>query len=148
MGVPLIQSRLREPKHSDERCWSYQHHMSSWISNNCCCHQVLIFTHMALDSIIYHQWCALPVRAAHAIHPPYTLPKYMYLDLPHHVLRNIARIRLRVHTLRVWTGCLMKNMCRPVVSIPRSALFVRSMPHLLSTTSLFYASTSPTGCPV
>eukprot|EP00983_Pelagomonas_calceolata_P077011 1153686-Pelagomonas_calceolata.AAC.2 len=24
----------------------------------------------------YHQWCALPVRAAHAIHPPYTLPKY------------------------------------------------------------------------
>eukprot|EP00983_Pelagomonas_calceolata_P125016 1161172-Pelagomonas_calceolata.AAC.9 len=49
--------------------------------------------------LTYHPWCALPVRAAHAIHPPDTLPKYMYLDLPHHVLRNIARFRLRVYAL-------------------------------------------------
>eukprot|EP00983_Pelagomonas_calceolata_P058515 1145523-Pelagomonas_calceolata.AAC.2 len=49
--------------------------------------------------LTYHQWCALPVRAAHAIHPPYTLPKYMYLDLPPHVLCNIARFKLRVHAL-------------------------------------------------
>eukprot|EP00983_Pelagomonas_calceolata_P003793 122937-Pelagomonas_calceolata.AAC.1 len=54
--------------------------------------------------LTYHQWCTLPIRAAHAIQPPrlrspYTLPKYMYLDLPHHVLCNIARFRLRVHTL-------------------------------------------------
>ena len=51
--------------------------------------------------LTYHQWCALPVRDAHAIHPPYTMPKYMFLNLPHHVLRNTARLRLRVHTLRI-----------------------------------------------
>eukprot|EP00983_Pelagomonas_calceolata_P029868 934959-Pelagomonas_calceolata.AAC.1 len=45
--------------------------------------------------LIYHQWCALPVRNAHAIHPLYTMPKYMYLDLPHHVHRDSARFRLR-----------------------------------------------------
>eukprot|EP00983_Pelagomonas_calceolata_P044638 1139386-Pelagomonas_calceolata.AAC.1 len=36
--------------------------------------------------------------------------------------------------------------------VPRSALFVKSMPHfdskVLSTTSLFYIFTSPAGCPV
>eukprot|EP00983_Pelagomonas_calceolata_P124833 1161147-Pelagomonas_calceolata.AAC.10 len=32
--------------------------------------------------------------------------------------------------------------------IPRSAISVKSMPHFLSTTSLFYTSMSPTGCPV
>eukprot|EP00983_Pelagomonas_calceolata_P131061 1161740-Pelagomonas_calceolata.AAC.12 len=42
----------------------------------------------------------------------------------------------------------MKNMCCSDVPIPRSALSVKSMPHILSTTSLFYTSTSPTGCPV
>eukprot|EP00983_Pelagomonas_calceolata_P040792 1137780-Pelagomonas_calceolata.AAC.1 len=46
-----------------------------------------------------HQWCALPVRDLHATHPPYTMPKHVYLDLPHHVLHNPARFRLRIHTL-------------------------------------------------
>eukprot|EP00983_Pelagomonas_calceolata_P009746 315921-Pelagomonas_calceolata.AAC.1 len=91
----------------------------------------------------------------------------MYLDLPPHVLRKIARFRLRlgVHTLRVeqavWSNSTspvcdicdsidskMKNMCCSDVPIPRSVLSVRSMPHFLSLTSLFYISTSPTGCPV
>eukprot|EP00983_Pelagomonas_calceolata_P021991 690770-Pelagomonas_calceolata.AAC.1 len=46
--------------------------------------------------LTYHQWCALPVKNAHAIHPPCTMPKYicMYLDLPDHILRNTARFRL------------------------------------------------------
>eukprot|EP00983_Pelagomonas_calceolata_P071129 1151086-Pelagomonas_calceolata.AAC.2 len=30
------------------------------------------------------------------IHPPYTIPKFMCLDLPHHVLRNTARFRLQL----------------------------------------------------
>eukprot|EP00983_Pelagomonas_calceolata_P066822 1149227-Pelagomonas_calceolata.AAC.1 len=49
--------------------------------------------------LAYHQWCALPVRNAHAIRPPYTMPKYMYLDLPHHVLHNTSRFRMWVYTL-------------------------------------------------
>eukprot|EP00983_Pelagomonas_calceolata_P025037 786950-Pelagomonas_calceolata.AAC.1 len=39
----------------------------------------------------------------------------------------------------------MKNTCCSVVLIPWSALSVRSMPLFLSTTSLSYISTSPTG---
>eukprot|EP00983_Pelagomonas_calceolata_P041681 1138172-Pelagomonas_calceolata.AAC.2 len=32
---------------------------------------------------------------------PYILPKYLYLDLPKHVVRSVARFCLRVHTLKV-----------------------------------------------
>jgi hypothetical protein len=31
--------------------------------------------------------------------PTYKLPRYMLLDLPRHVIRSVARLRLRVHTL-------------------------------------------------
>eukprot|EP00983_Pelagomonas_calceolata_P131557 1161786-Pelagomonas_calceolata.AAC.5 len=110
----------------------------------------------------YHQWCTIPVRDAHATHPPYNLPNYMYLDLPHHVLHNIARFRLRftffklnrlfgpIVLLRsvipvILMTYKMKNMCCSNVPIPRSALYVKSMPHSLSTTSLFYTFISPTG---
>eukprot|EP00983_Pelagomonas_calceolata_P016286 515057-Pelagomonas_calceolata.AAC.1 len=42
----------------------------------------------------------------------------------------------------------MKNMCCSNAPIPRSALSIKGMPHFLSTTSISYTSTSPTGCPV
>jgi len=55
----------------------------------------------------YHQWCALPTRRAMVTHSPYTLPRYMLLDLPRDVIRSMARFRLRAHTLRIenvtWT---------------------------------------------
>eukprot|EP00983_Pelagomonas_calceolata_P068561 1149972-Pelagomonas_calceolata.AAC.1 len=91
--------------------------------------------------LTYHQWCALPVRDAHAIHPPYTMPKYMYLDLPHHVLRNTARFWLRVHILqgeRLWS-----KSTSPVCDIcdfddiqdGKHVLFRRSNPQASSQTS-------------
>jgi len=52
----------------------------------------------------YHQWCALPANRALVTRSPYGLPKYMFLDLPHSVIRNVARFRLRVHTLRFETA--------------------------------------------
>eukprot|EP00983_Pelagomonas_calceolata_P060257 1146292-Pelagomonas_calceolata.AAC.3 len=114
--------------------------------------------------LTYHQWYALPVRKAHAMHPPYTTPKYMYLDLPHYVLRNTARFRLRA----IWSNsispvcdicdshdiqdekCVLLRCSKPQEDEDRmrSALSVKSMPHFLSTTSLFYIFMSPTGCPV
>jgi len=51
--------------------------------------------------LTYHQWCALPTREAHANHPPFTVPKYMFLDIPKEVQRSTARFRMRVHTLKV-----------------------------------------------
>ncbi len=47
----------------------------------------------------YHQWCALPTKRALVTHSPYTLPRYMLLDLPRDVNRSMARFRLRAHTL-------------------------------------------------
>eukprot|EP00983_Pelagomonas_calceolata_P012794 409120-Pelagomonas_calceolata.AAC.1 len=35
---------------------------------------------------------------------PYSLPKYMLLDLPHDVIRSVAQLRLRVYTLRYETA--------------------------------------------
>eukprot|EP00983_Pelagomonas_calceolata_P083247 1156120-Pelagomonas_calceolata.AAC.7 len=110
------------------------------------------------ERLTYHQWCALPVRAAHAIHPPYTLPKYMYLDLPHHVLRNIARFRLQVHTLQIEQAVWCKStspVCDTCVSDDiqdeKDVMFRRSDPQVcslrqkLSLTSLaqLLFSTSP-----
>jgi len=54
--------------------------------------------------VTYHQWCALPTNRALTTHSPYNLPKSMFLDLPHNVIRiRVARFRLRVHTLRYET---------------------------------------------
>ena len=49
----------------------------------------------------YHRWSALPTRNAHVTYSPYVLPKYFYLDLPKHIVRSVARFRLRVHTLNI-----------------------------------------------
>jgi len=43
-------------------------------------------------------------------HPPHVLPRYLELELSRHVLRNIARFRLRAHTLRVETGCWQSHI--------------------------------------
>jgi len=52
---------------------------------------------------------ALPLKPSTVGGPPHLLPRYLQLELPvelrRHVLCNIARIRLRAHTLRVETGC-------------------------------------------
>ena len=49
--------------------------------------------------LTYHQWCAPATNRALVIRSPYPLPKYMFLDLPHDVIRSVARFRLRVLTL-------------------------------------------------
>jgi len=51
----------------------------------------------------YHQWCALPTKRALVTHSPYTLPRYMLLNLPCDGTRSVARFRLRAHTLRIET---------------------------------------------
>jgi len=47
--------------------------------------------------------CTTPKKAL-ATRSPYSLPKYMFLDLPRDVIRSVARFRLRVHTLRFETA--------------------------------------------
>ncbi len=47
----------------------------------------------------YHQWCALATKRALVTHSPYTLPRYMLLDLPRDVIRSVVRFKLRAYTL-------------------------------------------------
>jgi len=44
----------------------------------------------------YHAWTALPLNPSTLRGPPLLLPRYLELELSRHVLRNIARLRLRV----------------------------------------------------
>ena len=49
--------------------------------------------------LTYNRWCGLPPKKALATRSPYSLPKYIFLDLPRDVIRSVARFRLHVRTL-------------------------------------------------
>jgi len=57
----------------------------------------------------YHQWWALPTKRALVTHSPYTIPRYMLLDLLRDVMRIIARFRLRASTLQIETVTWTQN---------------------------------------
>ncbi len=52
----------------------------------------------------YHSWVALPLRPKTVDGPPFSVPRYLHLDLGRQTQRNVARFRLHSHTLRVETG--------------------------------------------
>eukprot|EP00983_Pelagomonas_calceolata_P077416 1153847-Pelagomonas_calceolata.AAC.2 len=70
----------------------------------------------------------------------YTLSKLNRLLGPIVLLRSVISVIRMTYK--------MKNTYCSDAPIPRSALSDKSMRHFLSMTSLFYTSTSPTGCPV
>ncbi len=51
----------------------------------------------------YHNWVALPLRSVIADGPPFSVPRYLHLDLGRQTQRNGARFRLHSHALRVET---------------------------------------------
>ena len=67
--------------------------------------------------LTYNTWCALPPKKALAIRSPYSLPKYMFLDLPQDVVHSVARFRLRVHTLRFETATWNPAPPVPVICV-------------------------------
>ena len=60
--------------------------------------------------ISYHRWFATPlILPLKSETGPYRIPRYLNLDLGRHVQRNIARFRLRAHTMGVERACLQDN---------------------------------------
>jgi len=51
----------------------------------------------------YHNWFALPLRSVTVNGPPFSVPRYLHLDLGKQTQRNVARFRLHSHALRVET---------------------------------------------
>jgi len=52
----------------------------------------------------YHNWVALPLRSVTVDGPPFSVPRYLHLDLGKQTQRNVARFRLHSHALRVETS--------------------------------------------
>eukprot|EP00983_Pelagomonas_calceolata_P047659 1140746-Pelagomonas_calceolata.AAC.2 len=50
------------------------------------------------------QWMALPLRPLSVHGAPFSVPRYLHLELGKHMLRNKARFCLHAHTLRVETS--------------------------------------------
>ncbi len=67
----------------------------------------------------YHAWMALPLKPSNVRGPPHLLPRYLELEVSRHVLRDIARFRLRSRTLRVETSCwqIHNRLCDNVTCI-------------------------------
>jgi len=51
----------------------------------------------------YHNWVALPLRSVTVDGPPFSVPRYLHLDLGKQTQRSVARFRLHSHALRVET---------------------------------------------
>eukprot|EP00983_Pelagomonas_calceolata_P022550 710109-Pelagomonas_calceolata.AAC.2 len=75
---------------------------------------------------------ALPLRPSSVHGAPFSFPRYLYLDLGKHMLRNIARFRLHAHTLGVETSLWQEHtsecdMCdQGGLQDEKHALFLRS----------------------
>ncbi len=70
-------------------------------------------------NITYRAWMALPLKPSTSWDPPHLLPRYLQLELSRHVLCNIARFRLRAHTLELrlavgksTIGCVTNVTCK------------------------------------
>ncbi len=51
----------------------------------------------------YHIWVALPLRTVTFDGPPFSVPRYLHLDLGRQTLRSVTHFRLHSHALRVET---------------------------------------------
>ncbi len=51
----------------------------------------------------YQNWVALPLRSVTVDGPPFSVPRYLHLDLGKQTQRNVARFREHSHALRVKT---------------------------------------------
>ena len=58
-----------------------------------------------LKRATYHRWFASPMLPLKSETGPYRVPRYLNLDLGRNVQRNIARFRLRAHTMGVERAC-------------------------------------------
>ena len=58
----------------------------------------------------YHSWFAIPFSSNERM--PTSVSQYLHLDLSKHVMRNISRLRLRAHTLKVEAAAWLEdNAC-------------------------------------
>ncbi len=95
--------------------------------------------------VTYHSWSACPLSDLQAdsrtrvrnVGAPLTPPRYLHLDLPKHVMRNVSRFRLRANTLAVESSIWRGGMAT-VTSVP--VLFQNEVHALFLCQDLFVCS--------
>ena len=58
----------------------------------------------------YRSWFAIPSSSNERM--PTTVPRYLHLDLSKHFMRNVSRLRLRAHTLKVEAAAWLEGGSR------------------------------------
>jgi hypothetical protein len=62
---------------------------------------------------------------------PINVPRYLHLDLAKHVMRNVSRLRLRAHTLKVEAAAWLKDGSRVCDHCPDEDEHVQNEVHTL-----------------
>jgi len=77
----------------------------------------------------YHSWFAIPFSRNERM--PNNVPRYLHLDLPKHVMRNISRFRLRAHTLKIEAAAWLEDGSCVCDQCPGEDEYVQNEVHAL-----------------
>jgi len=77
----------------------------------------------------YHSYSATPFSSNNRM--PTIVPRYLHLDLSKHVMRNVSRLRLRAHTLKVEAAAWLEDGSRVCDQCPGEDEHVQNEVHAL-----------------
>jgi len=77
----------------------------------------------------YHSWFATPFSRNERM--PIIVPRYLHLDLSKHVMRNVSRLRLRAHSLKVEAAAWLEDGSRVCDQCPGEDEHVQNEVHAL-----------------
>ena len=77
----------------------------------------------------YHSWFAIPFSRNERM--PTIVPWYLRLDLSKHAMRNVSRLRLRAHTLKVEAAAWLEDGFRVCDQCPGEDELVQNEVHAL-----------------
>jgi len=77
----------------------------------------------------YHSWFAIPFSRNERM--PTIVPRYLHLDLSKHVMRNVSRLRLRAHSLKVEAAAWLEDGSRVCDQCPGEDEHVQNEMHAL-----------------
>ena len=77
----------------------------------------------------YHSWFATPFSRNERM--PTIVPRYFHLDLSKHIMRNVSRLRLRVHFLKVEAAAWLEDGSRVCDQCPGEDEHVQNEVHVI-----------------
>jgi hypothetical protein len=75
----------------------------------------------------YHSWLATPFSRNDERASTILVPRYLHLNLSEHVMRNVSRLRLRVHNLKVEAAAWLEDGSRECDQVKMNIIRTRCM---------------------